>query len=125
MEDRRRAQQAFGPNQKQRDLASEYGSEDPDPDLNRVTYSHTRTPWGTSEVGGGTYGRRFARVTVRATTALLFPPRCSNKNEQKQLEMLLAEKKEPAQNEAFQDWINRQISCFSGKLIPAQVQSDL
>jgi len=35
------------------------------------------------------------------------------------VEFLLSEKKESAQNEAFQDLINRQISCFSGKLIRA------
>ena len=38
---------------------------------------------------------------------------------------LLSEKKVPAQNEAFQDLINQQISCFSGKLTPARVQSNL
>jgi len=70
-------------------------------------------------------GRRFARVTFNAVRALLVPPRCFNKNEQKHLEILLSEKKAPAQNEAFQDLINRQISCFSGKLIPAQVQANL
>jgi hypothetical protein len=70
-------------------------------------------------------GRGFARVTVNAVPALLIPPRCSNKNEQKHLEILLSEKKAPAQNEAFQNLINRQISCFSGKLIPARVQENL
>jgi hypothetical protein len=36
--------------------------------------------------------------------------------------ILLAERKTPAQIEAFQYLINRQISCFSAKLCPAQVQ---
>jgi len=47
------------------------------------------------------------------------------KYEQKQVEFLLSEKKVPVQNEAFQDLINRQISCFYGKLIPTQVQANL
>jgi len=37
------------------------------------------------------------------------------------VEFLLSEKKVPAQNKAFQDLLNRQFSCFSGKLFPAQV----
>jgi len=47
------------------------------------------------------------------------------KYDQKPVEFLLSDQKVPAQNEAFQDLINRQISCFSGKLIPAQVQANL
>ena len=35
------------------------------------------------------------------------------KYEQKQVEFRLSDKKVPAQNEAFQDLINRQFSCLS------------
>jgi hypothetical protein len=77
--------------------------------LNRIGHN---TQWGTSGLG-------FARATVRAVPAPLVPLRCSNKNEQKHLEILLSEKKAPAQKEAFQDLINRRFSCHSGKLISA------
>jgi len=70
-------------------------------------------------------GRRFSHVTVNAVPALLIQPRCTNKNEQKHLEIPLSEKKVPTQNEVFQNLINRKISCFSVKLIPAQVQANL
>jgi len=69
--------------------------------------------------------RHEARVAVDAVPALLVPARCSITDDQKPVEFLLSDQAVPAQNEAFQDPINRQISCFSGKLVPAQVQSHL
>ena len=70
-----------------------------------LAYSPKYTPWATC-------GRRFGRVAIRAIQALLVSARSYNKNEQKHLEILLSEKKAPAQNEAFPDLVNRQSPRF-------------
>jgi len=52
----------------------------------------------------------------------VFAEMIRKKYKQKPVEFLLPEKKVPAQNDALLDPLDRQISCFSGRLIPAQVQ---
>ena len=51
-------------------------------------------------------------VVINAVLTLIVPARCSNKNEQKEVEFLIFEEKVPAQNEAFPDLVNRQSPRF-------------
>ena len=57
---------------------------------------------------------------ISAVPALLALARCSNGNEQKQVEFLLSDREVPFQNEALLDVVTRKPSFLYGKLVSAQ-----